>query len=222
MSFKKRATKSISLALIGVIASLPLLTTTANAQTNNTNNIDTYHTSEKSTEPYTESYTDENLGVIYDKVVDGNKTTMTIKSLDGNVLNILEDIDNETYIDGKKISIISSESYESNDNSLEKFEINTSRAAVKWGKWQYNTMYINTGGLGTASIAGLIALKAGWTPVGAAAVIAAAVAGKYDKLKISYKIRYGSDGRYNHYERVTTFYGDGKFIKSVSDKGKRY
>ncbi|EPZ61863.1 hypothetical protein H477_5911 [[Clostridium] sordellii ATCC 9714] len=59
-------------------------------------------------------------------------------------------------------------------------------------------------------------------PVGGIAVVAAAVAGKYDKLTIKYKIRYGSDGRYNHYERVTTFYGDGKYIKAFTDRGKRY
>lgn len=214
MSLKKRVTKIISLALIGVIASLTLLTTTVNAQTNN---IDKYHTSEKSTE----SYTDKNLGVIYDKVVDGDKTTITIKSLDGKVLNTLEDIDNEVYLDGKKISVTSSENYKINDNSLEKSEIDT-KATVKWGKWQSNTMYINTGGLGTATIGGLIALKAPWAPVKVAATVAAAVAGKYDQIKIYYKIRYGSDGKYNYYERETTFYGDGKYITKFTDKGKRY
>ncbi|WP_250675287.1 hypothetical protein LZ906_017830 (plasmid) [Paraclostridium ghonii] len=217
MSLRKRATKSVALALIGVIASLPLLTTTANAQTNN---VDTYQTSEQSTE----SYTDENLGVIYDKVVDGDKTTITIKSLDGNILNTLEDLDNEIYLDGEKISVTSSDNYESNDNSLEKSKSSTIRsatAAVKWGKWNYNTMYINTGGLSTATIAGLIALKAGWTPIGAAAVVAAAVAGKYDRIKIGYKIRYGTQGKYYLYERETSFYGDGKFIKTVKDSGKR-
>ncbi|EGT4846828.1 TPA: hypothetical protein ACXDUQ_003363 [Clostridioides difficile] len=215
MSLKKRVTKIISLALIGVIASLTLLTTTVNAQTNN---INKYYTSEKSTE----SYTDKNLGVIYDRVVDGDKTTVTIKSLDGNVLNTLEDIDNEVYLDGKKISVTSSENYKSNDNSLEKSEINTFKATVKWGKWQSNTMYINTGGLGTATIGGLIALKAPWAPVKVAATVAAAVAGKYDKIKIYYKIRYGSDGKYNYYERETTFYGDGKYVTKFTDKGKRY
>ncbi|CEJ75511.1 Uncharacterised protein [[Clostridium] sordellii] len=216
MSFKKRATKSIAIALIGVSVGSPLLTTYVSAQTNN---ISTYYTNKKSVE----SYTDESLGAIYDKVVDGNKTTITIKSLDGKVLNTLTDINNEIYLDGKKISVDSSENYKSNDNSLEKdFEINSSRAAIRWGKWQYNTMYIKTGGLATATIAGLIALKAGWTPVGGIAVVAAAVAGKYDKLTIKYKIRYGSDGRYNHYERVTTFYGDGKYIKAFTDRGKRY
>ena len=216
MSFKKRATKSIAIALIGVSVGSPLLTTYVSAQTNN---ISTYYTNKKSVE----SYTDESLGAIYDKVVDGNKTTITIKSLDGKVLNTLTDINNEIYLDGKKISVDSSENYKSNDNSLEKdFEINSSRAAVRWGKWQYNTIYIKTGGLATATIAGLIALKAGWTPVGGIAVVAAAVAGKYDKLTIKYKIRYGSDGRYNHYERVTTFYGDGKYIKAFTDRGKRY
>ena len=41
-------------------------------------------------------------------------------------------------------------------------------------------------------------------------------------LKITSKIRYGSDATYLHYERKTWFYGDGKLIYGpTTDKGKK-
>ncbi len=130
---------------------------------------------------------------------------------------------NDIYLDGElfsnKVVMLDLE------NSLQKPAIDPpliSVNATTWGSWQNGeTITINTGGLTTAVICGLIALKVGWCPVGVVSAVAAAVAGKYDVLKIKCKIRYGYDSTYSYYERQTRFYGDGKLIYGpYTDKGK--
>ena len=94
--------------------------------------------------------------------------------------------------------------------------------SITWGSWKDGEpIIIKTGGLKTSVIAGLIALKVGWCTAGVASAVAAAVAGKYDVLKVTTKIRYGKDKTYSYYERKTWFYGDGKLIHGpVKSTGK--
>lgn len=96
-------------------------------------------------------------------------------------------------------------------------------ASISWGKWQTcEPITIKTGGKPASVLYGIIALKVGWCAPGVIAVVAGIIAGNYNTLKITSKIRYGSDATYLHYERKTWFYGDGKLIYGpTTDKGKK-
>lgn len=45
----------------------------------------------------------------------------------------------------------------------------------------------------------------------------------YETIEIKSEIRYGSseNGKYIHYERKSHIYGDGKFVKTLTESGKR-
>lgn len=166
-----------------------------------------------------ESYTDITLDVIFERFVEDDKITVIIKSLDGTVLNILEDHNGKIYLDGELLSTKSTTSV-----VFTKAEFNSGHSRNNWGPWLTNTLYISTGGYTTAIIAGLIALNLGFTPWGVTWAIASITAGKYDELAIDIRMRYRSDDTYHYYERVTTFYGDGNLIIAPSnpyrDSGK--
>jgi hypothetical protein len=207
---KKNFLKIVSLSLIGT----SLLSTCAFAEINNINN----------TSYVQQLYSDENSNIKYEQFEYNGKTVMLIKSLTGEVLNTIEEYNNSIYVDGVKIEmgVINEFDYK---NIPKNYEFNNySRSSISWGKWQKcETIKIKTGGLTTAVIAGLIALKTGWNPLGAAATVASLVAGKYESIEIKGEIRYGSseNGKYTHYERKSHVYGDGKFVKTITESGKR-
>lgn len=207
---KKNFLRIVSLSLIGT----SLLSTCAFAEINNINN----------TSYVQQLYSDENSNIKYEQFEYNGKTVMLIKSLTGEVLNTIEEYNNSIYVDGVKIEmgVINEFDYK---NIPKNYEFNNySRASISWGKWQKcETIKIKTGGLTTAVIAGLIALKTGWNPLGAAATVASLVAGKYESIEIKGEIRYGSseNGKYTHYERKSHVYGDGKFVKTITESGKR-
>lgn len=207
---KKNFLRIVSLSLIGT----SLLSTCAFAEINNINN----------TSYVQQLYSDENSNIKYEQFEYNGKTVMLIKSLTGEVLNTIEEYNNSIYVDGVKIEmgVINEFDYK---NIPKNYEFNNySRSSISWGKWQKcETIKIKTGGLTTAVIAGLIALKTGWNPLGAAATVASLVAGKYESIEIKGEIRYGSseNGKYTHYERKSHVYGDGKFVKTITESGKR-
>jgi len=95
--------------------------------------------------------------------------------------------------------------------------------AITYGKWSnWESVEVYTGGKPVAGVEALIALNAGWTPIGVAATVAMMVSGNYDYLTIKYRIRYGEDPetKYVYYQRETKFYGDGKLLKQYNDEGK--
>lgn len=211
---KKIFFKTISLSLIGA----SLISTCAFAKTNNINSTSNY---------IQQIYTDNNSNITYEQFEYNDKTIMLIKSLTGELLNTIEEYNNSTYVDGVKVEIEINNEFECK-NIAENYQFNNYsrqfRSAILWGKWQpYKAIKIKTGGLTTASIAGLVALKLGFNPFGAAATVASLVAGKYETIEIKGEIRYGSssNGRYVHYERKSHIYGDGKFIKTITDSGKK-
>lgn len=207
---KKNFLKIVSLSLIGT----SLLSTCAFAEINNINN----------TSYVQQLYIDENSNIKYEQFEYNGKTVMLIKSLTGEVLNTIEEYNNSIYVDGVKIEMGVINEFDYN-NIPKNYEFNNySRSSISWGKWQKcETIKIKTGGLTTAVIAGLIALKTGWNPLGAAATVASLVAGKYEAIEIKGEIRYGSseNGKYTHYERKSHVYGDGKFVKTITESGKR-
>lgn len=174
-----------------------------------------------------EIYVSKELGVTFERTIEKDKIIVNIKSSDGSLLHKLMNYDGDTYLDGEIISsnIVS----EINDFEINKtyLESNLGSKDISWGPWQTNTIAtIQTGGLTTVIIAGLIALYAGWCPLGVISAIASFTAGKYDELKIKVSIRYGSDDIYYYYQRYTYFYGDGELIPSPVnpsyDTGKEY
>lgn len=207
---KKNFLKIVSLSLIGT----SLLSTCAFAEINNINN----------TSYVQQLYSDENSNIKYEQFEYNGKTVMLIKSLTGEVLNTIEEYNNSIYVDGVKIEMGVINEFDYN-NIPKNYEFNNySRSSISWGKWQKcETIKIKTGGLTTAVIAGLIALKTGWNPLGAAATVASLVAGKYESIEIKGEIRYGSseNGKYTNYERKSHVYGDGKFVKTITESGKR-
>lgn len=58
---------------------------------------------------------------------------------------------------------------------------------------------------------------------GATATVASLVTGKYEMIEIKGQIRYGfsGNGKYIHYKRKSHIYGDRKFIKTLTDSGKK-
>lgn len=165
-----------------------------------------------STQNSTETFTSVELGVILEKVITNDKITVYTKSLDGKLLHTGTNDNGQIFFDGKYMPEWSDSK---NSFATESTKMNLkgiSTTSSDWSNWSYDTDTIQTGGLSTAAIAGLIALKAGWTPLGVAAVIAAAVAGKYDTIRIDWQTRYKADSKFQYVERNTTFYGDGKFI----------
>lgn len=215
---KKKIANFILAALITTISATTLGTTSAFADTKNINNTNNY---------IQQIYTDNNSDITYEKIEYNDKTIIVIKSLTGEILNTIEEYNNSTYVDGVKIEMNVNNEFE-HKNTPENYQFDNYsrqfRSAISWGQWQNcETIKIKTGGLSSAVIAGLIALKLGWNPFGAAATVASLVAGKYEMIEIKGQIRYGSsgNGRYIHYERKSHIYGDGKFIKTLTDSGKK-
>lgn len=202
--------KIISLSLIGT----SLLSTCAFAEMNNLNN----------TNYVQQLYTDDDSNITYEQFEYNGKTVMLIKSLTGKVLNTIEEYNNSIYVNGVKIEmeVVNEFDYK---NIPENYKFNSlSRSSISWGKWQKcETIKIKTGGLTTSVITALIALKTGWNPLGAAATVASLVVGKYETIEIKGEIRYGSseNGKYTHYERKSHIYGDGKFVKTITESRKR-
>ncbi len=162
------------------------------------------------------------LGVYYERIVEDNSTTVLIKGEDGVLQDTLLLKDGNVYLNGSflfsntnnTVSSVASDFFASNSIELK---------SVSWGQWlDCAPITIKTGGLSTAVICGLISLNVGWCPLGVATAVASIVAGKYDTLKVTAKIRYGTEGSYIRYERKTWFYGDGKLIYGpFTDTGKR-
>jgi len=153
-----------------------------------------------------EFYTDENLNFTLERIIDNGKVTVFVKSPDGSIQHTLINDNGKVYLDGKVIDKNLINNLYSKSSNLYK------SSSISWGPWQSSYQTINTGGLGTAIIAGLIAVYCPYVPITVIAVIAAAVAGKYDTVGINIRIRYGSDDEYYYYERYTDFYGDGEHI----------
>jgi len=171
-----------------------------------------------------EIYTDKNLGAIFERIIDDKQVTVLIKSIDGSIEHTLVRNGDTATLDGEILD-------EQICNSVTKFAgsmnyftspaLLRAPAAVNWEAWQTSSETINTGGLATVAIAGLIMLFSPWIGLSVAAVLAGSIAGKYDTVKIRWKMRYGTDNKYLYYERVTDFYGDGKhFAGPYKDRGK--
>ena len=95
--------------------------------------------------------------------------------------------------------------------------------SVRWGSWQSFSTQVNTGGLPVALVAGVIAAVAPGIPLKVIASAIATVAGYSSYYTISGKIRYGSDNKYQYYERYTTILdqnGNSFGIKNFYDSGK--
>ncbi|WP_313346356.1 hypothetical protein [Sedimentibacter sp.] len=165
------------------------------AQVDLSNNIEIY--ADKLLEDYT-----------FERVIGNGSVTVFIKSMDGTVQHILINNNGNIYLDGELINNrIINNAYAYDENSL-----SNTIESITWGPWQSSYQEIETGGLTTVIIAGLILLFAPWISVKVAAVIAGAVAGKYDIVGIDIEIRYGTDDEYLHYQRYTDFYGDGEHV----------
>lgn len=153
-----------------------------------------------------ETYTSNDLGFTLERIVKENQTIVFAKSLDGQIIHTAISKGGNIYLDDKLVEFTNFE-YKINEPSY-------SLDSLKWGGWQYNFLgTFKTGGLGVAAIAALIALYAGFTPVGVAAALAAVIAGKYDEISIYSKHRTGADDKFQYIDRITTYYGDGKFIQ---------
>ncbi|WP_432406368.1 hypothetical protein [Wukongibacter sp. M2B1] len=171
-----------------------------------------------------ETYVSKELGVTLERIVDGNKVTVNVKSPDGTLIHTLMDYNEKTYLDGAVISGSNNSKKIGFDVEELKADLKTASASssISWGSWQTSTVAkdVKTGGLSTALVAALIA----WCPLGVIATIAAVVAGSYDTLTIKVKMRYGEDDEYLYYQRYTYFYGDGNLIRipenPVYDTGK--
>ena len=149
------------------------------------------------------------------------KTIVYVKGKDGAILHTIVNYNGAIFVDNIKLC---ETGYIRQSLNINEFATaNSGRSGtIKWEAWQdMATQEIETGGLTSAVIAGVIAAAAPWVGVRVAASVAAAVAGKYDTVTISGKIRYGGDqDDIGYYERKTYFYGDGKLIKRpVTDSG---
>lgn len=149
------------------------------------------------------------------------KTIVYVKGKDGAILHTIVNYNGAIFVDNIKLC---ETGYIRQSLNINEFATaNSGRSGtIKWEAWQdMATQEIETGGLTSAVIAGVIAAAAPWVGVRVAASVAAAVAGKYDTVTISGKIRYGGDqDDIGYYERKTYFYGDGKLIKGpVTDSG---
>lgn len=173
-----------------------------------------------------ETYTSKQLGVTFERIVEEDKVIVNIKSPDGVIIHTLMDYAEKIYLDGNVISTNDHNNFNKLNIDVLKADL-TSNDDINWGSWRLNTITtIETGGYSTAIIAGLIALYAGWCPLGAIAAIASITAGMYDELEIKVMIRYGTDDEYEYYQRYTYFYGDGTLISipenPVYDSGKKF
>ena len=92
---------------------------------------------------------------------------------------------------------------------------------ITWGKWQTFSDRVETGGIPTIVVAGVIAAAAPWLSVKIIASVVAGVASS-EYYTVSGKIRYGSDDTYYYYERYTSLQTDtGTYlIKDSFDTGK--
>lgn len=162
-----------------------------------------------------ETYTSDELGVTFERIVEEDQIVVYTKSLDGTLLHTTINKNGKLYVDNELVETEDSNS-NSNMNLMNlNYDVNEdtyTRSSPNWGSWSNDSTTFKTGGLSTTVIAGLIAAKAGWTPAGVIAVIAAATAGKYDEITIEWKMRFAHDDKYQYVERITTFYGDGKKI----------
>lgn len=167
-----------------------------------------------------ETYTDLENQYTLERVKENDKVIIYVKSLDGSIQHILTNENGIVKMDGYFVGQSYSNSLPWNASST---TLNSTRA-VQWGDWSANDSGdISTGGLSVAIIGGLVAAFAPWATLKVVGVVAAAIAGKYDTLLITWQIRYGFDEQYSYYERNTWYYGDGKLITGpIMDKGKEY
>lgn len=96
---------------------------------------------------------------------------------------------------------------------------NSSRG--EWGPWIYGSESFNTGGLTAIAIIAILMQICPW--VGSIATIAQYIVGRYDRVTVTWMVRYKQDGDLYCYERVTRFYGDGVlFWGPITDSGCSY
>lgn len=138
-----------------------------------------------------------------------------VESLDGEIQHVVTNIDGIVRLDGEFLHRIAEEEVFKMPLALEQ------RATITWGPWQSSSDTIRTGGLATVTIAAVIVATCPWVPAKGAAAAAGVIANAYESIEIRWKIRYGNDGTYQHYERETSFYGNGKRLYGpLKDKGK--
>lgn len=108
-----------------------------------------------------------------------------------------------------------------NSVDLSQSDMLSTTANITWGKWQTFSERVETGGVPTVVVAGVIATVAPWLSVKVIASVVAGVASS-EYYTVSGKIRYGSDDTYYYYERYTSLQTDtGKYlIKDTFDTGK--
>jgi len=139
--------------------------------------------------------------------------TVFVKALDGTIQNTLINDNGKVYLDGKVLNNnLTNNLYSKSSNLYYGSSLYNTTESITWGPWQSSYQEIETGGLATVIIAGLIVAYCPWVPLKTASIIAGAVASKYDTLGIDIQIRYGNDGEYYYYERYTDFYGDGTHV----------
>lgn len=94
-------------------------------------------------------------------------------------------------------------------NNFETFSLENSRASstIKWGPWSHVNRIINTGSDSTVVICTIISAASPWVPLNVVSGLAGLIAGKYAKVQMIVSTRYGTDSRYEYYQRETKFYG---------------
>lgn len=103
------------------------------------------------------------------------------------------------------------------------FDSISAKSSIDWGKWSTNEEVATIKGKTAAGILVILAVLSPWVGATKCLTIASALVSMgADELKVKIKIRYGTDDEYQYYERVTYFYGDGDYLGSVSDSGKKF
>lgn len=168
------------------------------------------------------------LGVTYERIIKDGTVTVIARSLDGDIINTIKNIDGKVYLDNKLIfksnelnidqhlmnDLITDIDATDNKLSIGSFAPDKSTLrSINWGPWNNSSLgTIKTGGFGAAVIAGFILVLCPYVGIQLIAVVAGAAAGMYEEIEVKVKIRYGVDGQYQYYERYTYFYGDGELI----------
>jgi len=162
-----------------------------------------------------ETYTSDELGVTFERIVEDDQIVVYTKSLDGILLHTAINKNGKLYLDNELVETEDSNS-NMNMNLMDlNYDVNEdtyTRSSPNWGSWSNDSTTFKTGGLSSAAIGTLIITKVGWTPTGVAAAIASVTAGKYDEITVEWKMRFAHDDKYQYVERITTFYGDDKKI----------
>lgn len=166
--------------------------------------------------PLIDSYTSAELGGVLTRTIEGTKIVITWEpfSNNGDAYTLVRE-ENNIFFDGALMAD------ENNAFAIKEFA-RARISSVKWGAWQTFSERVNTGGMPVVVVAGVIAAVAPGITVRA---IAAAIAGiaSSEYYTVSGRMRYGTDSKYDYYERYTSIQTDtGTYlIRDSFDQGKK-